>query len=84
MTERRPRKVVVVDNRYAALYVGQRINKRRLHLRLSQKDVAGERFTAAYISALERGLAKPSLSSLLHLSKVLGVRPAYFLEGLRV
>lgn len=74
--------MVVVDNRYAALYVGGRIHQRRVRLGLTQSQVAEGRFTAAYISALERGLAKPSLSSLLHLAKVLRVRPAYFLEGL--
>ena len=68
--------------RSASSWVGRKIASRRAQLRMTQKEVAGEVFTPAYISALERGLAAPSLASLIHLADALKVRPAYFLEGL--
>src|SRR5688500_17488277 len=40
---------------------------------LTQRQLAEGRYTAAYISALERGLAKPSMAALTFLSERLGV-----------
>lgn len=40
---------------------------------MTQAEVAAGRYTAAYISALERGLAKPSMAALTFLSERLGV-----------
>lgn len=40
---------------------------------LTQRQLAQGRYTAAYISALERGLAKPSMAALTFLSERLGV-----------
>lgn len=45
----------------------------RLRLGLTQAETARGRYTAAYISALERGLAKPSMAALTFLSERLGV-----------
>ena len=45
----------------------------RTRAELTQADVARGRYTAAYISALERGLAKPSMAALTFLSERLGV-----------
>jgi tetratricopeptide (TPR) repeat protein len=70
---RRTRTVIVVDNSAVARRVGDRIRQARLRVGLTQAQVAKGRYTAAYISALERGLAKPSMASLTFLSERLGV-----------
>ena len=69
----RTRKVVVVDNSHVARRVGDRIKQARTRAGLTQAQVAEGRYTAAYISALERGLAKPSMAALTFLSERLGV-----------
>ena len=69
----RTRKVVVVDNSHVARRVGERIRQARARLHLTQAQLAEGRYTAAYISALERGLAKPSMAALTFLSERLGV-----------
>jgi transcriptional regulator with XRE-family HTH domain len=69
----RTRKVIVVDNSHVARRVGDRIKQARNRAGLSQAQVAAGRYTAAYISALERGLAKPSMAALTFLSERLGV-----------
>jgi transcriptional regulator with XRE-family HTH domain len=79
---KRTRRVVLVDKSKELASVGLRVRRRREKLGLTQQQVAAGRYTPAYISALERGLAAPSFASMLHLSKMLKVRPAWFLEGL--
>src|ERR671914_2222997 len=69
----RTRKVIVVDNSHVARRVGDRIHQARLRVNLTQRQLAQGRYTAAYISALERGLAKPSMAALTFLSERLGV-----------
>jgi transcriptional regulator with XRE-family HTH domain len=69
----RTRKVIVVDNSHVARRVGERIRQARTRAALTQAQLAKGRYTAAYISALERGLAKPSMASLTFLSERLGV-----------
>ena len=69
----RTRKVIVVDNSHVARRVGERIRQARTRAALTQAQVAQGRYTAAYISALERGLAKPSMAALTFLSERLGV-----------
>jgi len=70
---RAKRTVVVVDNSPVARRVGERIRQVRLRAGLTQAEVARGRYTGAYISALERGLAKPSMAALTFLSERLGV-----------
>src|ERR671919_2259303 len=72
-TRSRTRKVIVVDNSHVARRVGERIRQARTRVGLTQAQLAEGRYTAAYISALERGLAKPSMASLTFLSTRLGV-----------
>lgn len=72
-TTHRTRNVLVVDNSHVARRVGDRIRQARLRASLTQAQVAKGRYTAAYISALERGLAKPSMAALTFLSERLGV-----------
>jgi transcriptional regulator with XRE-family HTH domain len=65
--------VIVVDNSHVARRVGDRIRQARVRVNLTQRQLAEGRYTAAYISALERGLAKPSMAALTFLSERLGV-----------
>jgi len=67
------RRVIVVDNSAVARRIGGRIREARTRASLTQAQVAKGRYTAAYISALERGLAKPSMASLTFISERLGV-----------
>ena len=69
----RTRNVIVVDNSHVARRVGERIRQARTRVGLTQAQLAQGRYTAAYISALERGLAKPSMAALTFLSERLGV-----------
>jgi transcriptional regulator with XRE-family HTH domain len=69
----RSRNVIVVDNSHVARRVGERIRQARLRAGLTQAALSKGRYTAAYISALERGLAKPSMAALTFLSERLGV-----------
>ncbi len=69
----RTRNVIVVDNSHVARRVGERIRLARTRMGLTQRQLAHGRYTAAYISALERGLAKPSMAALTFLSERLGV-----------
>ncbi len=69
----RTRNVVIVDNSHVARRVGERVREARTRLGLTQAETARGRYTAAYISALERGLAKPSMAALTFLSERLGV-----------
>ena len=72
-TKSRTRNVIVVDNSHVARRVGERIRQVRARVGLTQAQLAKGRYTAAYISALERGLAKPSMAALTFLSERLGV-----------
>lgn len=69
----RTRNVVIVDNRAVAQRIGERIREARVRAGLTQAQVAKGRYTAAYISALERGLSKPSMAALTFLGERLGV-----------
>ena len=69
----RTRTVVVVDNSHVARRVGDRIKQARVRAGMTQAELSKGRYTAAYISALERGLAKPSMAALTFISERLGV-----------
>jgi tetratricopeptide (TPR) repeat protein len=66
------RRRVVVDDRPLAHAIGQRIRQARVAAGLTQQQLAGERYTKAYISALENGIAKPSMAALNYLAPRLG------------
>lgn len=66
------RRRVVVDDSALAKAIGGRIKEARLASGLTQSALAGDRYTKAYISALEHGLAKPSMAALNYLSPRLG------------
>lgn len=70
---RAPRRVVVVDESALARRIGHRLREARLRRGMSQRELAGERFTGQYVSMLERGAVKPSMTALNYLSERLGV-----------
>ena len=65
--------MVVVDNSHVARRVGERIRQARTRAGMTQAQLSEGRYTSAYISALERGLAKPSMAALTFISGRLGV-----------
>jgi tetratricopeptide (TPR) repeat protein len=72
MTTTKTRRRIVVDDRPLAHAIGQRLREARLAAGLTQQKLAGERYTKAYISALENGIAKPSMAALNYLAPRLG------------
>src|SRR4051795_2799571 len=71
----RTRRRVVVDHRDLARAIGGRIRAARLAAHLTQQELAGDRYTKAYVSALELGHAKPSMAALDYLAPRLGTTP---------
>ena len=67
-------------DRGIAVGVGARLKEARLRAGLTQQKLAEGRYTKAYISALEHGLAKPSLAALNFIAERLGLPITYFLE----
>lgn len=63
-----------------ARQIGQRIREARKRAGLTQQQLAGERYTKAYVSALETGIARPSMIALSYLSERLGMAPSHFLD----
>lgn len=61
--------------------IGARIREARLRVGLTQQALAGERYTKAYISALETGIARPSMVALSFLSERLHLPPSHFLDA---
>ena len=66
------RRRVTVDNTALARRVGTRLKVARARAGLTQAQLAGDRYTKAYVSALENGLTKPSMAALDYLSARLG------------
>jgi transcriptional regulator with XRE-family HTH domain len=76
MNTTRTRRRVIVDDSPLAAAIGGRIRQARLAAGLTQQALAGDRYTKAYISALENGLAKPSMAALNYLAPRLGTSPS--------
>lgn len=55
-----------------ALRIGTRLRQARLRAGLTQQRLAGERYTKAYVSALENALVRPSMAALDYLAGRLG------------
>lgn len=70
---RAPRRVVVVDESALAQRIGRRLRDARVRRGISQRRLAGDRFTGQYVSMLERGAVKPSMAALNYLVERLGV-----------
>jgi transcriptional regulator with XRE-family HTH domain len=62
-----------VEDQSIAVAIGGRIRNERKRQGLTQAELAGTRYTKAYISALENGLSKPSVAALSYLADRLGV-----------
>ena len=74
------RRRVVVDDRPLAAAIGARIRAARRRAGLTQQALAGSRYTKAYISALETGVAKPSMAALNYLAERLGMPASAFVS----
>jgi tetratricopeptide (TPR) repeat protein len=74
------RRRVVVDDRPLAAAIGKRIRAARRRVGLTQQALAGNRYTKAYISALETGVAKPSMAALNYLADRLGMPTSAFVS----
>jgi tetratricopeptide (TPR) repeat protein len=62
---------------------GTRIRDARLRAGLTQKALAGDRYTGSYISALEKGLTRASMAALQYLAGRLDVPTDYFIRDER-
>ena len=60
--------------------IGARIREARHRAGLTQQQLAGERYTKAYISALETGIARPSMVALRFISERLGLPASHFID----
>lgn len=59
--------------------LGRRLRSARRLAGLTQSQVAGERYTRSYISAIEQELVRPSLAALDYLASRLGTTCAHLL-----
>jgi transcriptional regulator with XRE-family HTH domain len=75
----RRRRSLAEEDRDLARQVGMRLKAARTQARMTQRELAEPRYTKAYISALEKGLIKPSLAALRYLARRLGTVPEAFL-----
>jgi transcriptional regulator with XRE-family HTH domain len=67
-------------DRELARRIGQRIREARHRAGLTQQQLAGERYTKAYVSALETGIARPSMVALTYLCDRLGLPASHFID----
>src|SRR5918995_2469607 len=68
------------QDRALAQRIGQRIREARHRAGLTQQQLAGDRYTKAYVSALETGIARPSMVALRFLSERLGMPASHFID----
>ena len=62
-----------VDDTPLAHQIGERLRTARLAAGLTQQQLAQDRYTKAYVSALENGLSRPSMAALNHFAHRLGI-----------
>ncbi len=60
--------------------IGARLRRARLAAGLTQQQLAADRYTKAYVSALENGHSKPSMAALTFFAGRLGLPTSRFLE----
>jgi transcriptional regulator with XRE-family HTH domain len=63
-----------------ARQIGVRIREARKRAGLTQQQLAGDHYTKAYVSALETGIARPSMVALSYLAERLSLPPSHFLD----
>jgi len=69
-----------VEDPNLAHEIGARLRRARLAAGLTQQQLAGDRYTKAFVSALENGLSRPSMAALDFFADRLGVATANLLE----
>ena len=67
-------------DRELARRIGHRIREARHRAGLTQQQLAGDRYTKAYVSALETGIARPSMVALSYLCDRLGLPASHFID----
>jgi len=67
-------------DRELAHRIGQRIREARHRAGFTQQQLAGDRYTKAYVSALETGIARPSMVALNHIALRLNLPPSHFID----
>jgi transcriptional regulator with XRE-family HTH domain len=67
-------------DRELAHRIGHRIREARHRAGLTQQQLAGERYTKAYVSALETGIARPSMVALNHIAARLNLPASHFID----
>jgi transcriptional regulator with XRE-family HTH domain len=67
-------------DRALAQRIGLRIREARHRAGLTQQQLAGDRYTKAYVSALETGIARPSMVALQFLSERLSMPASHFID----
>jgi transcriptional regulator with XRE-family HTH domain len=70
------RRPVGTDDSVLANRIGSRLKEARRRAGLTQQQLAGDRYTKAYVSALENGLVRPSMVALDFLSERLNIPPS--------
>jgi transcriptional regulator with XRE-family HTH domain len=73
-------RATIDQDRALAQHIGQRIREARHRAGLTQQQLAGDRYTKAYVSALETGIARPSMVALRYLSERLGLPASHFID----
>lgn len=68
------------QDRELAHRIGQRIREARHRNGLTQQQLAGERYTKAYVSALETGIARPSMVALNYIAERLSLPASHFID----
>ena len=81
MTQTTRRRRVTVDDTQLARSIGTRLRKARLQAGLTQRQLAGDRYSKAYVSALENGSSKPSMAALSYLATRLDISATVLLAG---
>lgn len=71
---------VTESDRELGQRIGQRLRVARHRAGLTQQQLAGDRYTKAYVSALETGIARPSMVALRYLSERLGLPAGHFID----
>lgn len=72
---------MAVDDKPLARSIGARIRQERLKAGLTQQQLAGDRYTKAYVSALENGQSKPSMAALTYLATRLSTTATVLMAG---
>ena len=67
-------------DRELAHRIGGRIREARHRAGLTQQQLAGDRYTKAYVSALETGIARPSMVALNHIAARLNLPASHFID----